>query len=55
MEIARRDKGISLKQSKYALKVFKEAGMIGCKSTKSPMEHQLKLSKGDGELLKDAG
>ena len=29
--------------------------MIGCKSTKSPMEQQLKSSKGDEELLEDAG
>ena len=28
--------------------------MIGCKRTRTPMEQQLKLSKGDGELLKDA-
>ena len=28
--------------------------MIGCKPTRTPMEQQLKLSKGDGELLKDA-
>ena len=29
--------------------------MIGCKPARTPMEQQLKLSKGDGELLKDAG
>ena len=29
--------------------------MVGCKLAKTPMEQQLKLSKGDGELLKDLG
>lgn len=29
--------------------------MVGCKLAKTPMEQQLKLSKSDGELLKDLG
>ena len=55
LEILRGVKGISINQRKYALNVLKEAGMIGCKLVKAPMEQQLKLSKCDGELLKDAG
>ena len=55
LEIARSDKGISLNQRNYVLEVLKEAGMVGCKPTKTPMEQRLKLSRGDGELLKDPG
>ena len=54
LEIARNIKGISINQRKYALEVLKEVGMFGCKPVKSRMEQQLKLSKANGELLKDA-
>ena len=54
LEIARSPKGISINQRKYAFDILKEAGMIGCKLARTPIEQQLKLSKGDRELLKDA-
>ena len=39
LEIARSDKGISLNQKKYVLKVLKKAGMVGYKPAKTPMDN----------------
>ncbi|KAK4859231.1 hypothetical protein QYF36_001864 [Acer negundo] len=53
VEIARSQLDISINQRKYTLDILQEAGLLGSKPAKFPMEQSLKLTSTDGDLLKD--
>ncbi|KAK1419766.1 hypothetical protein QVD17_29081 [Tagetes erecta] len=54
IEVDQRDDGIILKQSSYAKKLLKAAGMVDCNSCKYPMEPRLELTKDEAGKSVDA-
>lgn len=53
IEVARSMKGIFLCQRKYCLDILHNMGMLGCRTSKTPMEQNVKFSAEEGEILHD--
>ena len=51
--MARTASGINLCQRKYTLDLLSNAGMMGCKPTKIPIDPNIKLGKYEGKELQD--
>ena len=44
-----------MSQRKYVLDILEETGMLDCKLVNTPMDPNVKLVLGQGELLRDLG
>ena len=53
IEFLHSKKGIFMSQRKYAIDILQDAGLLGTRPDKFPMEQNLKLTPTDGELLND--
>ena len=54
VEVARSKAGTVISQHKYTLDILEEAGLLGAKPSKVPMEHDLILLPTNSDLLKDS-
>ena len=55
IEIAQSNSGVVMSQRKYVLDILEETGMLDCKPVDIPMDPNVKLVPGQGELLQDLG
>ncbi|CAN1754083.1 Retrovirus-related Pol polyprotein from transposon TNT 1-94 [Linum perenne] len=55
LEVARSKSGIVVNQRKYCIELLNEAGFLECKSTKSPMDPNTRLSAEQGDKLENPG
>jgi hypothetical protein len=53
IEVARSRIGINLSQTKYALDLLEEIGLLGSRLVDVPIDPNKKLLKGEGELFED--
>ena len=51
IEVAQSSTGVAISQRKYALDLLEEAGMMNCKPIETPMDPNVRLYPGQGELI----
>ena len=55
IEVAQSNSRVVISQSKYTLDILTDTGMLDCKLVDTPMDPNVKLVPGQGELLRDPG
>ncbi|PKI75233.1 hypothetical protein CRG98_004384 [Punica granatum] len=55
IEVAQSERGIYISQRKYLLNILKETKLLECKPVDTPMDPNVRLALGEGELFLDVG
>ena len=53
IQVAQSNSGVVISQRKYTLDILTDSGMLDCKPIDTPMNPNVKLVLGQGELLRD--